>query len=133
MNPYDFNPYSPFSADVIYSRGAYSCYEPEKIVASQLGGHVSSLPDQLYHHTYVQPRQYQQRQYFASAPASFPSQNSASEPDPIEMDEDFFEWFVKSNDFYVLLLFILLVLVINFIVIITRIPSFEMSQPSINS
>lgn len=113
MNPYDFNPYSPFSSDVIYSKGPYSCdyaYEPEKIVAAQMDHHVSSLPDQLYHHTYRQPVEYRNRQYFAS-------------PIPIsENDEDFFEWFIKSNDFYVILLFVLIVLVINFIVVASRSP-----------
>lgn len=128
MNPYDFNPYSPFSSDVIYSRGLYGqecdySYQPEKIVAAQLEKQLSSLPDQLYHHTYRRPPSYNDRQYFASAPQD----PTVKMDNNVESDtEDFFEWFVKSNDFYVILLFILIVLVVNFIVVASRTPLFAL-------
>lgn len=114
-NPYDFNPYSPFSNDMLQNRGMY---EPEKIVMRQM----SSLPDQLYLSTYRPPKEYSQRQYFNPSPhqplviASTTDDNNSGDID------DFFTWFIQSTDFYIVLLFILIVIVVNFIVMANRRP-----------
>jgi hypothetical protein len=118
-NPYDFNPYSPFSNDMLQNRGMY---EPEKIVMRQMDKRFSSLPDQLYLSTYKPPKEYSQRQYFNPSPSQSPLINS-SEGDNNGSDvDDFFTWFIQSTDFYIVLLFILIVIVVNFIVMANRRP-----------
>ena len=73
-NPYDFNPYSPFSNDMLQNRGMY---EPEKIVMRQMDKRFSSLPDQLYLSTYKPPKEYSQRQYFNPSSSQSPLINSS--------------------------------------------------------
>jgi hypothetical protein len=112
MNPYDFNPYSPFSNDMLQCTGMY---EPEKIVMRQLDKKCSSLPDQLSLKTFRRPKIYNERQYFAPGMRT-PGIITSTTDDY----DDFFTWFTQSVDFYVVLLFILIVIVVNFIVASTN-------------
>lgn len=101
MNPYDYNPYSPFSS---HSIDLFDDTKPFKTVEQ-----VKNIKrPQTYQRKVNLPKVNLQR-----------FDNSACASDGDIDDDDFIEWFLRSDSFLVLLLLVLVIIIMNFIVLAT--------------